>query len=478
LDILGEIFTHGSDPSLLFRPSMRSDRISRRSPTFQTINPPSICHVRRDPDNNDQERADEPAIRAALPGGKTPMQLGQWATRSFGRPGAALLVSASLALAMPAPAEAQRAGASAPSSSSQSARPKPNKAKSAKSAKSAPYQPMKVVIVRSAIPGCEPNCVEWIAAQGRIDHTTPAAFKRTLARIGKRKLPVLVESLGGTVDDGIAAARLLRANGLDVVVGKTVFSPCPLSKAECRKLKSKGIEFGTPVAKYSACASSCAFVLAGGVRRYVGPWSGVGLHEIKSISTVRRVQRLYRVERRDSGWGTRPKVRKVLLKERTLWTKTVEGPSGEKTYDRIARFFVEMGVSGGIMPLLRSAPHSSIRALNAAELKQTRLATDFRNGEQVIAALSIAMPAPPPTNAAPQPTTAPPAAKPSDQAAPAKPVTPTSTTASIAPAKTAPAMAPAAKPENSQPPPRATARKKPKPRPSTTSVRDWSPFAQ
>lgn len=406
------------------------------------------------------------------------MQLGQWATRSFGRLGAAFLVAGSLALAIPKPAEAQRAGASAPSSPSQSAKPKPNKAKAAKSANSTAYQPMKVVIVRSAAPGCEPNCVEWIAAQGRIDHTTPGAFKRALARIGKRKLPVLLESLGGTVDHGIAAARLLRANGLDVVVGKTVFSPCTLSKAECRKLKSKGIEFGMPVAKYSACASSCAFVLAGGVRRYVGPWSGVGLHEIKSISTIRRVQRFYRVERRDGVRGAGPKVRKVLLKERTLWTKTVEGPSGEKTYDRIARFFVEMGVSAGIMPLLRSAPHSSIRALNAAELKQTRLATDFRNGEQVIAALAVATPSPPSSSAAPLPTVVTLPSKPSDRAAPAKPATSTSTTASIAAAKTAPATAATAKSDKSQTPSRPTVRKKPKPRPAAVSTRDWSPFAQ
>ena len=65
----------------------------------------------------------------------------------------------------------------------------------------APRQPtpMKVVIAHSTEPGCEPQCPEWISAQGAIDDTTPKQFKRVLATLGDRKLPVLVNSSGGRV---------------------------------------------------------------------------------------------------------------------------------------------------------------------------------------------------------------------------------------------------------------------------------------
>ena len=99
-------------------------------------------------------------------------------------------------------------------------------------------------IVRLAEPGCEPNCIEWIAAQGRIDTTTPAEFKRVLGKLGRRKLPILIDSTGGAVDEGIAIGRLVRAKGLDVVVTKTVLTPCEATDQECRKLRARGVELG------------------------------------------------------------------------------------------------------------------------------------------------------------------------------------------------------------------------------------------
>ena len=54
--------------------------------------------------------------------------------------------------------------------------------------------PMQVHLVRSAEPGCEPHCAEWIAAQGRIEAGSAARFRRALRRLGGRKLPVLVQA--------------------------------------------------------------------------------------------------------------------------------------------------------------------------------------------------------------------------------------------------------------------------------------------
>src|SRR5262245_35993770 len=77
---------------------------------------------------------------------------------------------------------------------------------------------MQVHLVRSAEPGCEPNCPEWIAAQGRIDAGSVARFRRVLSQLGDRKVPVLIDSNGGRVNEAFEIGRLARARGLDVVV--------------------------------------------------------------------------------------------------------------------------------------------------------------------------------------------------------------------------------------------------------------------
>jgi hypothetical protein len=250
-------------------------------------------------------------------------------------------------------------------------------------------RPMRVALVRLATPDCEPSCPEWLAASGRIDASTPAVFRRALARLGKRRVPVLVESRGGSVNHALTVGRMIRAKGLDVVVSKTVVTPCAPADVSCRKLAAAGTQLGRPEARISICASSCAFILAGGVKRYVGPWTLVGLHEIKSTTTLRRFQRLYKVERRYS-WGVPVEVRRTLIKERTLSTQVLELETDEKTYERVRSFFSEMGVSEQIMPILRSAPNSSIRWLRATELRTTGIATDLVNGEQLLLPQAVA----------------------------------------------------------------------------------------
>ncbi len=255
---------------------------------------------------------------------------------------------------------------------------------------------MQVNVVRLAEPGCDPDCPEWISAIGRIDATTPGKFRKVLTKLGNRKLPILIDSGGGTVEAGYSVGRMIRAKGLDVVVTKTEFTPCTLVAPECIKLKARGVVLGRPVAKISKCASSCAFVLAGGVRRYVGPGTFVGLHELRSISYL--VQRQYLVERRIQ-YGVPVEVRRTLVKEQT--TAKTEGPTGEKVYDRVKSYFVEMGISEAVMPLLRSAPHTSIRLLKVPELQAIGLATDFSNGEQLLMPAKDAIPSmlPPITSA-------------------------------------------------------------------------------
>jgi len=68
-------------------------------------------------------------------------------------------------------------------------------------------KPMQVRIVRSAASGCEPDCAEWISAEGDIVDATPAAFEQVFRKLGKRRLPVLIHSGGGSVNQLVARLR-------------------------------------------------------------------------------------------------------------------------------------------------------------------------------------------------------------------------------------------------------------------------------
>ena len=243
---------------------------------------------------------------------------------------------------------------------------------------------MQVLLVRSAAPGCEPNCAEWIAAQGRIDAATPSKFKHLLSKIGKRKLPVLINSAGGSVDDSLAVARMIRAKGLDVAVSKTGLVPCPPKDKACLKAVADGVTRGKPVGYHSVCASACAFVLAGGIRRFSGLQTLVGVHRFTTFETRFKVLRTYRVETRKGWFGVPTETKKTLISEKRIGEKTVETSTKKSSYQKVKTFFAEMGVAEKIMPLLMSAPATSIHWLSSRELRETHMVTDFIDGEQLI----------------------------------------------------------------------------------------------
>jgi hypothetical protein len=244
---------------------------------------------------------------------------------------------------------------------------------------------MHVRVVRNAHPGCEPNCLHWIAAQGKIDAASPGRFRKVISRLGDRKLPVLIDSAGGSVNDALAIGRMIRARGLDVVVARTEFTPCAPEDTGCLKTKSGGELRGLAHARLSKCASSCAFILAGGRRRFVGAGTGVGVHQITMI--LRRYQIVTR-----RSFGVPVERRKKLLSEQRA---SQNSRYTRNTYGNITRYFAEMGIGGNIMPLITSTPSDKIRWLTAEELRATHLATHFLNGEQLMAGRPIAPPVQP-----------------------------------------------------------------------------------
>ena len=249
--------------------------------------------------------------------------------------------------------------------------------------------PMQVNVVRSAHPGCEPQCPQWIAAQGRIVAGTARRFREVLSQLGARKLPVLINSGGGSVNDALSIGRLIRAKGLQVAVTRTAYTPCAPAEAACRKAKTGEELRGLAQAHPSKCASSCAFILAGGMLRLVGPGTGVGVHQIST--TLRK----YLVQTRRS-FGVPVETQKTLVSERTVQQ---EHGQTQRTYANIRQYFADMGIGDDAMSLIMSTPNSEIRWLTRKELEATRLATHFINGEELVT--GIPAPAPPPPSTVP-----------------------------------------------------------------------------
>lgn len=238
--------------------------------------------------------------------------------------------------------------------------------------------PMRVYIVRSAQEGCEPTCPEWIAAQGQIEAGSPARFKKVLSQLGGRKLPVLINSGGGSADEALAIGRLLRSQGLDVAVTKTVFTPCAPEAAACRK-KEKTPLRGLPDTATSICASSCAFILAAGTRRFVGTSAFVGVHRLATIQM--KILRTYRMVPYRTREGA-VRYKRNLLSEKVVSKRQISAP--QKIYSRFEKYFIEMDISDDIMPLILETAHSSVHWLTQQELRSTRIATHRMNGEQLL----------------------------------------------------------------------------------------------
>ena len=248
--------------------------------------------------------------------------------------------------------------------------------------KTAPAPPvsMKVMLVASAAEGCRPDCPEWIAAQGMIDSDTLPQFKKVLRAIGSKKVPILIDSGGGVVDDSLAIGRLIRAKGLDIVVSKTTVLKCEDGAPGCKGGKphgqlAGGAVIGTPVARLAKCASSCAFILAAGQRRIVGPTAFVGVHQVKTLRTTAQIQQKFRIEKQ-TVWGIPTETRRILISEKLVNQRTTEAKTPDSAYTKIAKYFEEMGVHEPIMPILKSTPNSSIHWLTRSELKTTAMATD------------------------------------------------------------------------------------------------------
>ena len=248
---------------------------------------------------------------------------------------------------------------------------------------------MDVFIVKSSEPNCEPNCPAWIAAQGTIRPGAVAKLRKVLKQLGKQKLPILIESPGGTVEESLVLGRLIRASGFEIVVAKTELQTCARSDAICLARKVRGIRTGKPNAYLAVCASACAFTLAGGTRRIVGRTSLVGVHEVASYRTTVRILQKYKISQSHFLGVPTGEKKRILISSKKVSEKTEQVKTAEIEYKKLAAYFSEMGIGEKINGLMRAAPHKSIHVLTREELTATRLATDALAVEDVVQAARL-----------------------------------------------------------------------------------------
>jgi hypothetical protein len=211
---------------------------------------------------------------------------------------------------------------------------------------------MRFVRVVNADPACEPNCPEWLSAEGRIGPGAASDLAAAIERLNRRRLPILLHSPGGSVPDAMAMGELIRAKGLAVAIARTLITNCPEAAAKCRDGPGKAITGG------ATCASACVLVLAGGVERLAGPMARVGVHQITTL--VKETEGLAHI-----------------TSTRKLYEQ--QGIDAEVT-----DYLAAMGVGEPVMTLMRRTPAASVRWLSLADLKASHLATLALDGAQPI----------------------------------------------------------------------------------------------
>jgi hypothetical protein len=235
--------------------------------------------------------------------------------------------------------------------------------------------PMNVVIVRLASTTCEPNCPEWIAARGEILPGTPARFRKVFKQLGNRKLPILIESPGGSIQAAVEIGKLIRKKGLEVGVAKTLIAPCADESELCKTLAKRGVSLAIATSYGAYCNSACPMILSGGVQRYVSDRAYVGVHKPRRTLTREMI-------REKVSW--RIKNGKKVITKREIVKRTKMKPTITDGYDKTLRrtltaFYKQMGVDPAIIQESELAEYTQMRGLNVNSLVRLNLRNSPRD---------------------------------------------------------------------------------------------------
>jgi hypothetical protein len=240
--------------------------------------------------------------------------------------------------------------------------------------------PMHFAIVRSDEAGCEPNCPQWISAEGAITPETPASLRKILKQMGKTRLPILITSSGGDIDAAIAMGEIVRAQKLDVGVGWTLFSGCWPGDETCLiPGQQKGIYHGTPVTWRAYCISACSFILAGGRKRLA---AGTTLG-VTSFSRTVSTQRVFYQERYQVVNGKKKILGRTIVKKGPVKNYTTS-KLDKSTLRKLGSFVGKMGVAKGFLAFFTKVQAGSVYFLTSKEAFSTGLLTALDSARSLV----------------------------------------------------------------------------------------------
>jgi hypothetical protein len=241
--------------------------------------------------------------------------------------------------------------------------------------------PMIFAIVRSGTVGCEPNCPQWISAEGQIMPGSASQFRKILKQAGKLRLPVVITSPGGDVEAALAIGQMIRERKLDVLVGWTLFTGCNPTVKTCKLPKAqKGVYAGLALTSRGYCLSACPFILASGQKRILGAGAFLGVHEITTQPITQRIR--YNETYRIVNGKKKVLSRKVVSRKNIIGKPTTKL---SKSFDKKLKAYLNtMGVSLAMLDLLHLAPPSAIHTLTYDEMKSTNLVTAFGDAAELV----------------------------------------------------------------------------------------------
>jgi hypothetical protein len=249
-------------------------------------------------------------------------------------------------------------------------------------AEKAPSRDMVFSIVRTSDSACEPDCPEWIAADGDISENTEKAFKAILEQVGSRDLPLLINSFGGRVDVAMAMGRLIRELNMTVEVARTDCRRCEPWDAKCKPDFKDGAYYGYANLTFGVCNSACPILLAGGARRIAGPLTRVGVHQI--VTTQEKCRNKYRVYQERLGNGAIVTKKELVERQRIGTVRSTE--LRDSLRSDLENYLTDMNVKPALIELMLSTPPEDIRYLNLEELKNLGVVTDIHEIERLVGA--------------------------------------------------------------------------------------------
>ncbi len=238
--------------------------------------------------------------------------------------------------------------------------------------------PMIFALVRSSQAGCEPNCPQWIQAEGQIMGDTAIKFSNFMKKIGYKPYPLLVSSGGGRVDVAMKMGRQIRKLKMDVAVGATAYSSCSPRSTLCKLPKErKGVYSGYSFSAGSFCNSACPMIVAAGVRRVVGSWAYLGVHQVTTQWTKSQTQ--YKVKYRIKNGKKKIIDRKAVGREVLSNYTTTKLTANQRL--QITGYYKSMGVNPSIVDKMLATPASSILQLNQVEMLNLGLVTSLEQAD-------------------------------------------------------------------------------------------------